>query len=373
VKEIFTFNTPVYREEVNVREILCHGRFSEQDILDLLNLRRKENIQLLFDRALSLTREITGNKVFFRGIIEFSNACEKNCFYCGIRRDTAISRYLLTEEEIIEGALWAEENRYGSLVLQSGECTSPEFVNFLENVIRRIKKMTSLGITLSVGEQSRETYQRFFEAGAHRYLLRIETSNPDLYRRLHPRDHSFEKRLECLRTLKETGWQVGTGVMIGLPFQTVKDIANDILFFQREDIDMIGMGPYIIHTRTPLATHDTIELWNREKGEILDQTLKMIAVTRLVLRDVNIASTTALQALHPQGREMGLNAGANVIMPVITPGKYRESYLLYEGKPCIDDSAKVCRDCLSGRIRTTGREIAWDEWGDPLHFQSRKR
>ncbi|MDP2983329.1 MAG: [FeFe] hydrogenase H-cluster radical SAM maturase HydE [Candidatus Latescibacter sp.] len=355
-------------------EILERDWFSEQDILDLLNLRRQENIQHLFDKSLALTRELIGNKVFFRGIIEFSNRCEKNCFYCGIRREnTTISRYLLTGEEILAGALWAEENRYGSLVLQSGECTSPEFVLFLEEVIRRIKKTTSLGITLSVGEQSRETYQRFFDAGAHRYLLRIETSNPELYRRIHPRDHSFEKRLECLRTLKEIGMQVGTGVMIGLPFQTVPDLAKDILFFQREDIDMIGMGPYIIHTRTPLATHETIESWNAGKKGILDQTLKMIAVARLVLRDVNIASTTALQAIHPRGREMGLKAGANVIMPIITPGRYRESYLLYEGKPCIDDSAEVCRDCLSERIHSTGREIAWDEWGDPLHFQSRQR
>ncbi len=352
----------------NLDALLNRYPLSEADLVALLGLRDPEQRARLYDRALRVTREQVGNAVYFRGLIEFSNRCAKNCYYCGIRGGNGkVERYTLTPEEIIECALWAEESQYGSLVLQSGEQSTPEFIALVENVIREIKKRTSLGITLCVGEQNPDTYRRFFEAGAHRYLLRMETTDPELYARLHPKSHSFERRLGCLRTLREIGFQTGTGVMIGLPSQTLEQLARDIRFFREEDIDMIGMGPYIIHHETPLSTPEAAREWEQRKDDILALALNMIAATRLALRDVNIASTTALQAIHPEGRELGLNAGANVVMPVITPQRYRSSYLLYEGKPCLGDTATVCRDCLSGRIRSVNREVAWNAWGDPLH------
>jgi biotin synthase len=210
-----------------------------------------------------------------------------------------------------------------------------------------------LGITLSLGEQTEDVYRAWFDAGAHRYLLRVETTNRELYRALHPVTHDFDARIECLQRLRRVGYQVGTGVMIGLPGQTTEDLANDIAFFRDHDIDMIGMGPYVLHSDTPLA--DVLDSIDPETQ--LELGLKMIAVTRLVLRDVNIAATTALQALNPVGREMGLQAGANIIMPNLTDTQYRESYQLYEGKPCMDEDSSMCRGCLQRRVAGIGETI----------------
>jgi len=343
-----------------------------EDIRALLEVSGREEVERLFEEALAVTTAEVGPLVYFRGIIEFSNRCGKNCYYCGIRKgNSLVERYRMSFDEIIECAEWTDRNGYGSIVLQSGEEDGAEFIGFVEKCVYEIKRRTSLGITLCVGEQTRDTYKRFFDAGAHRYLLRIETSNPDLYARLHPCDHSFGRRIECLDVLKDIGYQVGTGVMIGLPHQTSEDLANDVLFFRDRDIDMIGMGPFIPHDSTPLGSRHVFDWWKSRREEIFEMSLKMIAVTRLVLRDVNIAATTALQALHPFGREMGLKAGANIIMPVITPRRYRKSYLLYEGKPCIDDTAEVCRNCLSFRVRSANREIGWGEWGDSPHFMKK--
>jgi biotin synthase len=309
-----------------------------------------------------------GNKVFFRGIVEFSNYCTKNCYYCGIRRDNhAVKRFEMQREEILESARWAFDNQYGSVVLQSGERTDEMFVTFVEELVRDIRALGIEGVTLSLGEQSRETYRRWFNAGANRYLLRVETSNPELYKTLHPADHSFEARVHCLDLLREEGYQVGTGVMIGLPGQTMDDLANDVLFFKEYDIDMIGMGPYIPHHDTPLGQAMT----DFDPNAQLRLALRMIAATRIVLRDVNIASTTALQALFHQGRELGLKAGANVIMPIISDTKYRKDYLLYDGKPCLDENASLCRACLEGRIRSVGEEIAYGVPGHSRHFVKR--
>ena len=273
-------------------------------------------------------------------------------------------------QEILDCAELAWKMNYGSLVLQSGERTDEEFISFVEKAIREIKKMSNneLGITISLGEQSDETYRRWFEAGAHRYLIRIETSNNKLYETLHPKDHDFLERFECLNRLRRVGYQVGTGVMIGLPEQSMEDLVNDIIFFKDNDIDMIGMGPYIIHHDTPLAK----KVKNFDKERQLNLGLKMIALTRLYLKDVNIASTTALQALHHEGREFGLQAGANIIMPNITHTKYRDSYQLYDNKPCTDENATMCRACLEGRIGKIGEEIGYNEWGDSPHFEKRE-
>ena len=344
----------------------------KKDIIYYLGVSEEEKIRELFDYAYKVKVENVGKFVYFRGIIEFSNICTKNCYYCGIRKDnTKIKRFSMTEDEIIELALWAYENNYGSIVLQSGERKDKDFVLFIEKILKKIKKLSNdkLGITLSVGEQDYDTYKRWFDAGAHRYLLRIEASDRELYEKLHPADHSYDVRLKCLESLRDIGYQVGTGVMIGLPFQTLENLANDILFFKKMDIDMIGMGPYIIHEDTPIIKY--VDSFDKESQ--LNLALKMIAVTRIFLKDVNIASTTALQALKHIGRELGLMAGANIIMPTITDTKYRQLYLLYQDKPCIDENAGLCRNCLQARIESIGEKIGFNEWGDSPHYFKKVR
>lgn len=342
-------------------------RPDKQEILRLLALTDKQEIQDLFQQAYAVKKQYVGTKVYFRGIIELSNYCVKNCYYCGIRKDNPhVQRFTLCKDEVVESALWAFKQDYGSVVIQSGERSDEAFTEFIEDILYTLKEKTGgkLGITLSLGEQSRETYQRWYSAGAHRYLLRIETSNPELYKKLHPADHDWQQRLNCLRTMKDIGYQAGTGVMIGLPFQSLEHLADDVLFFYDEDIDMIGMGPYIPHEETPLYQYAT----DYKEEEHLELALKMIAICRLLLKDVNIASTTALQALKDDGRELGLLAGANIIMPNITDTKYRANYQLYQGKPCLDENASLCRGCLERRISAIGEQIGYSEWGDSPHF-----
>ena len=355
-----------------VDEVLAKDRLSHDDMLSLLSLSGAGDIQKLYDAAYRIKRQYVGSKVFFRGLIEFSNICEKNCLYCGIRKDnTGQQRYMMSRDEILDAALWAYDNGYGSIVLQSGERTDAKYIGFVTDVISSISKNTGakLGITLSLGEQNRQTYERWREAGAHRYLLRIETSSPDLYAKLHPAGHSFTRRVQCLRDLKDLGYQLGTGVMIGLPFQTPEHLVDDIFFFERMEIDMIGMGPYVIHNDTPLAQAAA----ECDKQRNFELSLKMIALARIMLRDVNIAATTALQALHPQGREQGLLAGANVIMPIITHKKYRALYQLYNDKPCVNEQAGQCKGCLESRIGSINEVIAYNEWGDPPHYFRRSK
>ena len=332
----------------------------------------ESDFESLLGRAYAVRKSVFSNRVALRGLVEFSNICAKNCFYCGIRRGNAgVCRYRMSEDEILDAAAWAWENRYGSVVLQSGEIQGEENTAFVERVLERLHARfgDSLGVTLSLGEQSRETYSRWRKAGAHRYLLRIETSNPELYAKLHPEDHSWAARRDCLRTLRELGYVVGTGVMIGLPGQTTADLASDIRFFIDEDIDMVGMGPFIPAPGTPLGDAEGTPSATRR----LELALRMIAATRICLENVNIAAATALQAIDPEGREKGLMAGANVVMPNITPRKYRESYSLYPGKPCTGESSDECRGCLERRIASIGGEIAWGERADPPHFGERAK
>ncbi len=355
------------------QEILQQTGFQKDDLIRMLNAEGGERA-LLFEKAAEVKRETVGNKVYFRGLVEFSNICSKDCLYCGIRKsNTNVLRYNVPDNEVLEACDFAWENRYGSVVLQSGERSSPAFVKRVDDLLKAIKKRSNgeLGITLSCGEQSRETYRRWFESGAHRYLLRIEASNPELYRKIHPDNwrHTFGKRLECLDMLKETGYQTGTGAMIGLPFQTVDDLAGDLLFFKNKDIDMIGMGPYLEHEDTPLYAHRHLL---KTKQERLDLALKMVAALRLLMPDVNIAAATALQAIDPIGREKAVKVGANIIMPNLTPCNYRKEYRLYEGKPCLDEDALLCKNCLEVRIEIAGSEIGYGEWGDSKHFAARK-
>jgi biotin synthase len=356
----------------HIDKILHKPVLSLDDIVYLLDLKGAEKIRL-FEQAAKVKEEHVGNRVYFRGLIEFSNICLKNCLYCGIRHDnTAVNRYNLSDEEILFAARFALENNYSSLVLQSGEVETGNFIKQVENILLEIHKITGgkLRITLSCGEQEKDTYRRWFESGAQRYLLRIESSNPELYRKLHPHDdqHSFRRRLDCLYHLQETGYQVGTGVMIGLPFQTLDDLAGDLLFMQQFDIDMIGMGPYLEHENTPLYAFRDQLLPKEERFQL---TLKMIAILRIMMKDVNIAATTALQAIDKLGREKAIKVGANVIMPNITPVKYRDDYLLYQDKPCTDENADECKTCLELRIALSDNEIAYGEWGDSKHFRKK--
>lgn len=352
----------------DINNILKRENLSETEIAALLSLNSEEDIKALFERAYSVKTDRVGRTVYYRGIIEMSNICSKDCLYCGIRRSNSnVNRYSMTREEIIDAAVFAYRSDYGSIVLQSGEIKSPEFTEYIEGLITEIKSKTDsqLGITLSLGEQSSKTYRRWFEAGAHRYLLRIETSSRDLYGKLHPADHSYDERVKCLYKLQEAGYQTGTGVMIGLPGQTVEHLASDIAFFRDIDIDMAGMGPFIPHEDTPLKDYDI------DKEKQLTLALKMIAVLRIVMQDINIAATTALQALDPFGREKGIMAGANVIMPNITDRKYRDNYKLYNDKPCTDEDSDACRDCLEHRIEGLGETIGYGRWGDSKHYFNR--
>ncbi len=356
---------------MNINEILEKDSLTKDDLVYLMKVQDPKDLESLYNKAYEVKKKEIGQKVYYRGLIEFGNYCVKNCYYCGIRKDNKdVERYHMSKEDILESARWIHKNGYGSVALQSGERQDPEYIDFVEDVIKEIKKIGNLGITLSLGEQSEETYKRWFDAGAHRYLLRIESSTKRIYDTIHPTDklHDFDTRVNCLKILKNVGYQVGTGVMIGLPGQTEEDLVNDIIFYKENDIDMIGMGPYIPHDDTPMGQQ---ELSIPVKAKRVELGLKMIAITRIFLKDVNIAATTALQGLDPLGREKGLKAGANILMPITTKDEHRAKYQLYNDKPCIDDNADKCKNCLEGRIKSVGDEIMYGEWGDSPHFEKK--
>ena len=329
-----------------------------------------EDKKLLFDKALQTKLTHLDNYVHLRGLIEYSNICTKSCLYCGVRsKNPHFTRYQLTDEEVIECAKLAHELGYGSVALQSGERSDKAFVDKITYLVKEIKKIDngSLGITLSLGEQSDEVYREWFEAGAHRYLLRIEASNEDLYYKIHPRDekHDFKKRLNCIDTLLKLGYQTGTGVMVGLPFQTLDDLADDLLFFKKKDVAMVGMGPFIPHPDTPLWQYRD-QIPSVEKR--MELTLKMIAILRLMMPEINMVAATANQTVDPQGREKAILAGANVIMPNLTPNEFRENYLIYPDKACVKDKPDECHSCLDVRLAAIGHKVLYNAWGDSVAF-----
>ena len=359
---------------IAVQDILKLDKFSRTDIISLLE-SESDDRTLLFRRSAEVREKYIGNKVWFRGLVEFSNICGKDCLYCGIRKGNKnLKRYNLSDDEILEAARFAHENKYGSLALQSGEVEGEFFAERIEKLLHRIKDLSDgeLGITLSVGEQAPEVYKRWFDAGAHRYLLRVESTNEKLYRKIHPDNskHDFKRRINCLKSLQDIGYQTGTGVMIGLPFQTLDDLAGDLLFMDEFNIDMCGMGPYIEHAETPLSEHASSLMPLKER---FDLTLKMISILRIMMKDINIVAATALQAIDPIGREKAVKIGANIIMPNITPGKYRDSYKLYDNKPCTDESAEDCQSCLEARVSLADAEVVYGEWGDSQHYSRRRR
>lgn len=360
-------------KRMDISNTLDNEEFTRKNIVSLLKTEGEERT-LLFRKSAEVKEKYIGKKVWFRGLIEFSNVCGKDCLYCGIRKGNKnVSRYSLTDDEILTAARFAWVNKYGSIALQSGELESKSVTERIENLLHKIKELSNgeLGITLSVGEQSSEVYKRWYDAGAHRYLLRVEATNQALYNKIHPYDskHDFRKRLGCLKALQDIGYQTGTGVMIGLPFQTLDDLAGDLLFMKEFNIDMCGMGPYVEHADTPLIEHAGNLLPLKER---FDLTLKMIAIIRIMMKDINIVAATALQAIDPIGREKAVKIGANILMPNITPGKYRDSYKLYDNKPCTDDSAEDCQSCLEARVSLADAEVVYGEWGDSEHYNKRR-
>ncbi len=351
--------------EILSRAAAAPHALTREETAFLLGLSEADDLAALFAAARAVKLREIGVGVAVRGLVEAGNVCAKDCLYCGIRKsNAAVARYTLSPDEIVAAAEEAKALGYASLVIQSGEVESEAHTAFIEEVLTRLRPL-DLGITLSLGEQTEEVYARWRAAGATRYLLRIETSNRDLYARLHPAGYSWARRVACLRALRRTGYQVGTGVMCGLPGQTLEDLADDIRFFADMDVDMIGMGPYIPHEAAPLAG----EIPSADARLLLG--LKMIAVTRLFLHDVNIAAATALQALADDGRERGILAGANVLMPNVTDTRWRRSYQLYEGKPSLDECAAESRARLDARLAAIGEKLLYGCRGDSRHFARR--
>lgn len=328
-----------------IDKLYITNSLNEEEILFLLDNIDDSSLEYLRQKALETRVKYYKDKVFLRGLIEFTNYCKNDCMYCGIRASNKnAQRYRLNKDEILKACSVGYNLGFRTFVLQGGE--DPYFDDEkVIDIISSIKeKFPSCAITLSIGEKSFESYKKYFDAGADRYLLRHETASKGLYKSLHP-NMSFENRIECLYNLKKIGYQVGAGFMIGLPNQTNEDFVNDLMFLKKLEPHMVGIGPFIPHKDTPL--HD-------EKGGDLKTTLTLLSIIRLLLPKVLLPSTTALGTIHPKGREMGLLHGANVVMPNLSPVEVREKYSLYDGKICTGEEAAECRSCLENRIRSTG-------------------
>jgi len=291
------------------------------------------------------------DRVFLRGIVEFSNICDRRCLYCGLSADnTSLKRYHLTKNEILKSVEMIYSNKIKTVVLQSGEFDSLD-VDWMADLISDIKNRFDIAITLSVGEKSFDDYKKWKNAGADRYLLKIETTNPKIYSELHP-GMSLENRMKCLSNLKKLGYETGCGSLLGLPGQTIRDIATDIFYFKQNEFEMIGTGPFIPHPLTPLKS---------EKICDVDIVLKTIAVTRIVLKDVNIPATTAVGSLFKDFRSQALLWGANVLMPNFTPQECRPFYEIYPNKRCITEPTGACAFCVETIVKNAGKFIDWSK------------
>ncbi|XZN28570.1 [FeFe] hydrogenase H-cluster radical SAM maturase HydE [Clostridium perfringens] len=315
---------------------------------EIIALLKDDSInEELFKAADEVRKKYLGDEVHLRGLIEFTNICKRNCMYCGLRRDNKnLNRYRLSHEEIIDFAKKAVGYGYKTLVLQGGE----DDYYTVERLVPIVKDLKALGValTLSIGERPFEEYEALKKAGADRFLLRIETTDRELYEELDP-GMSHENRIQCLKNLRKLGYEVGSGCLVGLPGQKIESLADDILFFKELDVDMNGIGPFIPNEDTPLK--------DAECGQF-ELALKVMAIVRLLLPDINIPATTAMETLNKQGRVIALQCGANVVMPNVTEGKYRKLYALYPGKICTGDTPAHCRGCISGKIRGIGRIVS---------------
>lgn len=319
--------------------------FSKNEVIEIL----KDNSQndWLFSLADKIRKENVGDEVHLRGLIEFSNICKRTCKYCGLRCENKdIDRYRIEPDDIIFYAQKAVDMGYKTIVLQSGE---DEYYSreILCKIIKGIKTL-DVALTLSIGERSFDDYKAFKDCGADRYLIRIETTDKELYKKMHPH-MSFENRVRCLKDLGKLGYEVGTGCLVGLPGQTIESLANDILFFKEINADMVGIGPFIAHPHTPLK--DCLN------GDFT-LALKVMALTRILLKNINIPATTAMETLNQNGRIIALQSGANVVMPNVTTTEYRAKYEIYPNKICINENPSQCFNCVSGKIRSIGRSVS---------------
>lgn len=322
------------------------------------NLTKENIISILYDKEINnflfkiadeVRKKYVGDEVHLRGLIEFSNFCKQNCKYCGLRLDNKnVERYRLNLEQIIDCVRNAVDYGYRTIVLQSGE---DDYFNVdrMCEIIKNIKKL-DVALTLSIGEKTFEEYEQYRQAGADRFLIRIETTDENLYKEMHP-NSDFNNRIECLKNLKKLNFEVGSGCLVGLPNQTVESLAEDILFFKKIDADMIGIGPFIPHPKTPLK--------NEKFGNFV-LALKVMALTRILLPNINIPATTAMETLDSNGRIIALQCGANVVMPNVGDPSYRKKYEIYPGKICLNDTAKKCRGCITSKIESIGRKISKD-------------
>ncbi len=349
-------------------------KLTYDDIVAWLRETDETRLADLWRTADVVRQQHVGGDVFLRGLIELSNHCIRLCAYCGLRApNQAVTRYRMSIEEVMSCAGQAVAFGYGTVVLQSGEDPVLDR-SWISELVRRIKAETPLAVTLSLGERSEEDLAAWHEAGADRYLLRLETSNRDLYDRIHPpRPGERSDRIAILRQLGQLGYEVGSGVMIGIPGQTYDDLARDIELFGQLDLDMIGVGPYLVHPDTPLGDPSLRPLVpggdQVPNSELM--TYKVVALTRLVCPNANIPSTTALATVNrAEGRELGLVRGANVIMPNLTPPKYRVHYEIYPNKACLYEAADDCHRCLQARIASIGRQVGAGR-GDSPNFQRR--
>lgn len=335
-----------------VDQIREKQNITQEQLAGILSCDNESDIEYLHKAARQVTDEIYGNKVYIRGLIEFTNYCKNDCLYCGIRRSNKTAdRYRLSEKEILACCDTGYELGFRTFVLQGGE--DPYYTDEkICSLVGQIKdNYPDCALTLSIGEKSTESYRQYFEAGADRYLLRHETANQEHYSRLHPRDMSLDNRKRCLRDLKEIGFQVGCGFMVGSPHQTIETLYEDLQFIKNFRPHMVGIGPFIPQHATPFS---------REKAGGLEETLRLLSIIRLMNPHVLLPSTTALGTIHPQGRELGIKAGANVVMPNLSPTEVREKYQLYDNKICTGDEAAECRACMQNRMKQIGYEVVTD-------------
>ena len=337
---------------------------TREEYRQLIDGRTPELAALLAEKAVAARQAVYGKDVYVRGLIEISNYCRNDCTYCGIRRSNKnCDRYRLSEEEILACAEEGYTLGFRTFVLQGGE-DAFYTDEVLCRIVGKIKAAhPDCAITLSLGERSRESYERLFQAGADRYLLRHETADKTHYEKLHPAEMSFDHRMQCLQTLREIGYQVGAGFMVGSPFQTSGELAQDLKFIEDFKPDMCGIGPFIPHSDTPFA--------DRPPGT-LELTCFLLSVIRLIYPPILLPATTALGTIHPLGREMGIEAGANVVMPNLSPVSVRKKYELYDNKICTGEESAQCKDCLNRRMQSIGYEIVQSR-GDIIKNQFAER
>ena len=333
-----------------VKKLRVDRDLSDSELKELIE--SGDHDESLRRAADEVRRERYGDAVYLRGLIEFTSCCKNNCYYCGLRAaNKNAERYRLSKDEILACCAEGYELGFRTFVLQGGE--DPYYTDdIICDIISDIKaRYPDCAVTLSIGEKPRESYKRYFAAGADRYLLRHETADPDHYSKLHPDNMSAENRRRCLFDLKEIGYQVGSGFMVGSPYQTTENLIADLRFLQDLQPDMIGIGPYITHKDTPFC---------QEKSGSAELTLRMLSILRLMFPYALLPSTTALGTIHPTGRELGLRSGANVVMPNLSPTEVRKKYAIYDNKICTGEESAECRNCLELRIKAAGYRAVTD-------------